>query len=78
MAGKKEQPAAAPAATGKTVYEALTDLDYSDGPQNSKLALAGQVGKAKRLHLKKGQKTDDLPPGDIPWLLREKFIKAVE
>ena len=78
MAEKKEQAAAAPAATAKTEYVALTDLDYSDGPQNSKLALAGEVGKAKRLHLKKGQKADDLPPGDIPWLLREQMIKAVK
>jgi hypothetical protein len=78
MAGKKEQPAAAPAAQGKTEYVALTDIDYPDGPLNYKLATSGQVEKAKYLHLKKGQKSTDLPPEDIPWLLREKFIKAVK
>jgi len=87
MAEKKEQAAAAPAAAEKRVraapveaveYMALIEIDYPDGLENYKLALAGKVGKAKYLHLKKGDKASDLQPGDIPWMLRERWIKAVK
>jgi len=86
MAVKKEEAAAAPAATDKRVrgapeeaveYEALTGITYPDGPENFKLAIAGKMDKVKWLRLEKGHRTDDLPPEDVPWLLREKFIKAV-
>ena len=86
MAEKKEQAAAAPAAADKRVraapeepaeYEALTGITYPDGPENFKLAVAGKMDKVKWLRLEKGERADDLPAEDIPWLLREKFIKAV-
>jgi hypothetical protein len=73
MAEKKAQAVAAPAAAK---YEALTGIEYPDGPENFKLALAGK--KHKRIALKKGEFASDLPPEDIPWMLREKFIKAVK
>jgi len=87
MAVKKEQAAAAPAATDKRVraapeepveYEALTGITYPDGPENFKLAIAGKMDKVKWLRLEKGDRASDLPALDVPWLLREKFIKAVK
>jgi len=86
MAEKKEQAAAAPVAADKRVraapqevveYVALTGITYPDGPENFKLAIAGKMDKVKWLRLEKGHRASDLPPEDIPWLLREKFIKAV-
>lgn len=87
MAVKKEQAAAAPAAADKRPraapegvieYEALTGITYPDGPENWKLAVAGKMDKVKWLRLEKGDRADDLPPQDVPWLLSEKFIKAVK
>jgi hypothetical protein len=87
MAEKDKQAAAAPVVADKRVraapeevieYVALTGITYPDGPENFKLAIAGKMDKVKWLRLEKGDRASDLPAIDVPWLLREKFIKAVK
>jgi hypothetical protein len=75
MAEKKEQVAAA--SPGK--YEALTGITYPDGPENVKRARMGQLDKVtKWVHVEAGGDVSDMPAEDVPWMLREKFIRAVK
>lgn len=74
MAESKEQAAASP---GK--YEALTGIDYPDGPENVKRAKAGRLDQVtKWVHLEPGDDASGIPVDDLPWLLKSGFIRAVK
>jgi hypothetical protein len=77
MAEKKEQLVKTRAAPIE--YEALTGIDYPDGPENVKRAKAGQLEKVtKWVRLEAGDDASDVPAEDIAWLLKAGHIRAVK
>ena len=73
---KRARPAPAPV---PVEYEAVTGIDYPEGADNLKRALAGRLSQVtKWVRLEPGDSANDVPECDKPWLLTNGFIKVVK